>query len=125
MYIHLHSSLPLQNHLDLEAVLWLESYLKSYLHTIIVVSHDRSFLNEVCTDTIEFKKKKLTYFKGDYDTYVKTSHEMVKNQMRVYQVSSILFCFYACWKTHWCFFGNEYLILIFAPNRHTKINVPT
>ena len=101
MYINLCS---LQNHLDLEAVLWLESYLQSYRHTIIVVSHDRSFLNEVCTDTIEFKKKKLTYFKGDYDTYVKTSHEMVKNQMRVYQVSSILFCFYACWKTHWCFF---------------------
>ena len=87
MYINLCS---LQNHLDLEAVLWLESYLQSYRHTIIVVSHDRSFLNEVCTDTIEFKKKKLTYFKGDYDTYVKTSHEMVKNQMRVYQVSSIL-----------------------------------
>ena len=84
MYINLHSSLPLQNHLDLEAVLWLESYLQSYRHTIIVVSHDRSFLNEVCTDTIEFKKKKLTYFKGDYDTYVKTSHEMVKNQMRVH-----------------------------------------
>lgn len=75
------------NHLDLEAVLWLESYLQQYRHTLIVVSHDRSFLNEVCTDTIEFKKKKLTYYKGDYDTYVKTSEEMVKNQMRVYQVS--------------------------------------
>ena len=73
------------NHLDLEAVLWLESYLQSYRHTIIVVSHDRSFLNEVCTDTIEFKNKKLTYCKGDYDTYVKTSDEMIKNQMRAYQ----------------------------------------
>ena len=73
------------NHLDLEAVLWLESYLQSYRHTIIVVSHDRSFLNEVCTDTIEFKNRKLTYYKGDYDTYVKTSDEMIKNQMRVYQ----------------------------------------
>mmetsp|Transcript_16138 Transcript_16138/g.38699 ORF Transcript_16138/g.38699 Transcript_16138/m.38699 type:complete len:804 (-) Transcript_16138:121-2532(-) len=73
------------NHLDLEAVLWLESYLQSYRHTIIVVSHDRSFLNEVCTDTIEFAKRKLTYYKGDYDTYVKTSDEMVKNSMRVYQ----------------------------------------
>ena len=66
-------------------MLWLESYLQSYRHTIIVVSHDRSFLNEVCTDTIEFKNKKLTYYKGDYDTYVKTSEEMVKNQMRAYQ----------------------------------------
>ena len=73
------------NHLDLEAVLWLESYLNSYRHTVIVVSHDRSFLNEVCTDTIEFKNRKLTYYKGDYDTYVKTSEENVKNAMRVYQ----------------------------------------
>lgn len=73
------------NHLDLEAVLWLESYLQSYRHTMIVVSHDRSFLNEVCTDTIEFAKRKLTYYKGDYDTYVRTSEENVKNAMRVYQ----------------------------------------
>eukprot|EP00985_Skeletonema_marinoi_P004339 scaffold1898_cov125-Skeletonema_marinoi.AAC.2 len=73
------------NHLDLEAVLWLESYLRSYRHTVIVVSHDRSFLNEVCTDTIEFKDRKLNYYKGDYDTYVKTSEENVKNAMRVYQ----------------------------------------
>lgn len=114
-----HSSLDttcfLHSHLDLEAVLWLESYLQSYRHTLIVVSHDRSFLNEVCTDTvchcissgynytgdsyssqthpeycmfycqIEFRSRKLTYYKGDYDTYVKTSDEMVKNSMRVYQ----------------------------------------
>ncbi|KAL7492186.1 hypothetical protein ACHAWT_001368 [Skeletonema menzelii] len=73
------------NHLDLEAVLWLESYLRSYRHTVIVVSHDRSFLNEVCTDTIEFKDRKLNYYKGDYDTYVRTSEENVKNAMRVYQ----------------------------------------
>lgn len=66
-------------------MLWLESYLQTYRHTVIVVSHDRSFLNEVCTDTIEFKNRKLTYYKGDYDTYVKTSDEMVKNSMRVYQ----------------------------------------
>merc|ERR1719203_256257 len=52
---------------------------------MIVVSHDRSFLNEVTTDTIEFKNKKLDYYKGDYDTYVKTSLENVKNCMRVYQ----------------------------------------
>ena len=69
----------------MEAVLWLESYLQSYRHTLIVVSHDRSFLNEVCTDTIEFAKRKLTYYKGDYDTYVRTSEENVKNLMRVYQ----------------------------------------
>ena len=48
------------NHLDLEAVLWLEAHLQQYPHTILAVSHDRGFLNEVCTDTIEFKDKKLT-----------------------------------------------------------------
>jgi ATP-binding cassette subfamily F protein 3 len=48
------------NHLDLEAVIWLERYLVEYPHTVIVVSHDRGFLNEVTTDTIEFKSKKLT-----------------------------------------------------------------
>lgn len=48
------------NHLDLEAVLWLESYLVEYKHTLIVVSHDRGFLNEVTSDIIEFKKRKLT-----------------------------------------------------------------
>eukprot|EP00557_Chaetoceros_sp_GSL56_P002640 CAMPEP_0176497368 /NCGR_PEP_ID=MMETSP0200_2-20121128/11686_1 /TAXON_ID=947934 /ORGANISM="Chaetoceros sp., Strain GSL56" /LENGTH=784 /DNA_ID=CAMNT_0017895375 /DNA_START=71 /DNA_END=2422 /DNA_ORIENTATION=- len=73
------------NHLDLEAVLWLESYLCEYKHTVVVVSHDRSFLNEVCTDIIEFNNKTLTYYKGNYDVYVRTSDEAIKNQMRVYQ----------------------------------------
>ena len=48
------------NHLDLEAVVWLETYLRDYRHTIVIVSHDRGFLNEVCTDIVEFKNLKLT-----------------------------------------------------------------
>jgi ATP-binding cassette subfamily F protein 3 len=48
------------NHLDLEAVIWLERYLQEYPHSVILVSHDRGFLNEVTTDTIEFKNRKLT-----------------------------------------------------------------
>jgi len=73
------------NHLDLEAVVWLERYLCDYKHTLIVVSHDRGFLNQVCSDIIEFKQLQLTYYKGNYDTYVKTSREQLSNQMRVYQ----------------------------------------
>lgn len=73
------------NHLDLEAVLWLESYLNHYPHTVLVVSHDRQFLNEVCTDTIEFASQALKYYKGNYDTYVKTRDELLKNQIRVYE----------------------------------------
>jgi len=49
------------------------------------VSHDRGFLNEVCTDTIEFKDKKLTYYRGNYDNFVKLKEEKLKNQMRQYE----------------------------------------
>jgi len=72
------------NHLDLEAVLWLENYLVTYKHTLLVVSHDRGFLNEVCTDIMEFKKKKLTYYRGNFDNYVKLRDENTRNAMRVY-----------------------------------------
>ncbi|GMH74920.1 hypothetical protein TL16_g06595, partial [Triparma laevis f. inornata] len=72
------------NHLDLEAVLWLEQYLIGYRHTLVVVSHDRGFLNEICSDIIEFKNHRLIYYKGDYDTYVKTAEDAVTNQKRVY-----------------------------------------
>lgn len=71
--------------MDLEAVLWLEAHLRDYPHTVIIVSHDRGFLNEVCTDTIEFKDKKLTYYRGNYDNFVKLKEEKTKNQIREYE----------------------------------------
>ena len=55
------------NHLDLDAVLWLEDYISNSSNTVVVVSHDRSFLNNVTTDTIHFFEKELTYYKGNYD----------------------------------------------------------
>jgi ATP-binding cassette subfamily F protein 3 len=73
------------NHLDLEAVLWLESYLVSYSHTLIVVSHDRGFLNEVCTDVMEFKRKQLTYYRGNFDAYIKSRDEQTRNAIRLYE----------------------------------------
>jgi ATP-binding cassette subfamily F protein 3 len=73
------------NHLDLEAVIWLEEYLTTYKHTLIVVSHDRGFLNEVCSDIIEFKRKKLTYYRGNFDAYVKLRDEQTRNAMRVFE----------------------------------------
>lgn len=60
------------NHLDLEAVLWLESYLQSYKHTVLLVSHDRAFLDEVCTDIILMKNQKLVYYKGNYSNFEHT-----------------------------------------------------
>lgn len=64
--------------------MWLESYLVDYKHTLLVVSHDRGFLNEVCTDIMEFKRKKLTYYRGNFDTYVKLRDEKIRNAMRLY-----------------------------------------
>lgn len=77
------------NHLDLEAVLWLEKYLKSYPNTILLVSHDRAFLNEVCTDIVLFEKLKLFYHRGNYDSYEKNREEMRVVQQKQYEAQQI------------------------------------
>ena len=73
------------NHLDISSVVWLETYLVNYPGTLLVVSHDRGFLNEICTDIIEFKRRKLTYYRGNFDNYVKQRDENIRNAMRAYQ----------------------------------------
>jgi ATP-binding cassette subfamily F protein 3 len=60
------------NHLDLEATIWLESYLRSYPHTILLVSHDRELLNRVPTTTIHLEGGKLTAYAGGYDQFERT-----------------------------------------------------
>merc|ERR1719162_1929594 len=72
------------NHLDLEAVLWLQNHLQTYPHTILIVSHDRSFLNEVVTDIMAVENKQLKLYKGDYNIYEKTKKEMLANQIKEY-----------------------------------------
>jgi ATP-binding cassette subfamily F protein 1 len=54
------------NHLDLNAVIWLDSYLQTWKKTVLVVSHDQDFLNNICTDIIWLDQKKLHYFRGNY-----------------------------------------------------------
>lgn len=70
------------NHLDLDAVLWLQEYIASLDYTVIVVSHDRTFLNSVAEEIIYFTDNKLEYYKGDYDQFEKTRSEMLKNQKK-------------------------------------------
>lgn len=77
------------NHLDLEAVLWLERYLKSYPKTVLLVSHDRAFLNDVCTDIIHFEKKKLFYYRGDFDNFVGTRKEMRVVQQKQHEAQKV------------------------------------
>ena len=56
-----------QNHLDLRAVIWLEEYLLRWKKTLIVVSHDRSFLDTICTDIIHLHDEKLHMYRGKED----------------------------------------------------------
>jgi len=73
------------NHLDLEACVWLENYLASYPHCLVIISHSQDFLNGVCTNIIHLHKNQLTYYGGNYDTYVKTRAELEQNQSKHYE----------------------------------------
>jgi ATP-binding cassette, subfamily F, member 2 len=72
-------------HLDLEACVWLEEYMKKWDRTLILVSHSQDFLNGVCTNMIDMRDKKLLYYGGNYDSYMKTRSEQEVNQMKAYE----------------------------------------
>uniref|UniRef100_A0A182JL48 ATP-binding cassette sub-family F member 1 n=1 Tax=Anopheles atroparvus TaxID=41427 RepID=A0A182JL48_ANOAO len=70
------------NHLDLNAVIWLDNYLQGWKKTLLIVSHDQSFLDNVCNEIIHLDTKKLYYYKGNYTMfkkmYVQKRREMIK-----------------------------------------------
>lgn len=70
------------NHLDLEACVWLEDHLKNYDRILILISHSQDFLNGVCTNIIQLSNKKLSYYGGNYDQYIRTRAEQEENQMK-------------------------------------------
>lgn len=73
------------NHLDLGAVVWLEAYLSTYNHILVITSHSQDFMDSVCTHIMDLTmKKKLIYYGGNYTTYVKTKQENEINQMKAY-----------------------------------------
>ena len=55
------------NHLDLESLQWFQSYLRDYPGAILMISHDRSFLNELATHIVEIRQRKLARYRGNYD----------------------------------------------------------
>ncbi len=63
------------NYLDLEGTLWLESYLKSYPHTVLMVSHDRDLLNRAVTAILHLDRGKLTFYTGGYDAFENARRE--------------------------------------------------
>ncbi len=68
------------NDLDLDTVMWLENYLQGFEHTVLVVSHDRHFLDSVCTHTVDIDFKKCTLFAGNYSFWYESSQLALKQQ---------------------------------------------
>ena len=66
LYLCNHRNSEPTNHLDLNAVIWLDNYLSKWKNTLLIVSHDQDFLDNVCTDIIDLDNKKLQYYRGNY-----------------------------------------------------------
>lgn len=73
------------NHLDFETLMWLEDYLKGYKGAIIIVSHDRYFLNKVCTRICEIEQGRLTSYRGDYSSYLVQKKMNAERQLKEYE----------------------------------------
>ena len=73
------------NHLDLEATVWLEQWLQRYLGTILVISHDRAFLDSVIDHVISFENRKLNTYTGNFSDYERLRSEKMAAQQAMYE----------------------------------------
>ncbi len=73
------------NHLDLEAIIWLESWLKKYQGIVLLISHDRDFLNAVCNQIINIEHNVLTQYTGNYDSFEKIRAEKLAQQQSQFE----------------------------------------
>jgi len=73
------------NHLDLEALLWFQGYLKSYPGAIVVISHDREFLNELVGSIVEIRQSKLLRYRGGYDEYLEQREAYEMQQVAAFK----------------------------------------
>jgi ATP-binding cassette subfamily F protein 3 len=73
------------NHLDLESLLWFQDYLTRYPGGLVIISHDRAFLNALCTGILELRNETLYRWTGDYDDYLRQKDEHHEQQVAVYK----------------------------------------
>jgi ATP-binding cassette subfamily F protein 3 len=73
------------NHLDFKTISWLEDYLKTYSGALLIVSHDRFFLDRLCTSVCEIDDGKLTRYKGNYTAFVKLREEAIARKVKEYE----------------------------------------
>ena len=72
------------NHLDLDATIWLEGWLRSYPGTLILISHDRSFIDSVASHVVHLHQRQLTLYKGNYTAYERMRAERLAQQQAAY-----------------------------------------
>ncbi|KAK8724215.1 hypothetical protein OTU49_011284, partial [Cherax quadricarinatus] len=73
------------NMLDMKAIIWLENYLLGWATTLLVVSHDRHFLDIVPTDVLHLHSQNIDTYRGNYESFINTKNERQKNQQREYE----------------------------------------
>ncbi len=73
------------NHLDLDAVIWLESWLKSYSGTLLLISHDRDFLDAVTSHIAHIEQERISLYSGNYSAFERIRAERLANQQAVYE----------------------------------------
>ncbi|MEF9929933.1 MAG: ATP-binding cassette domain-containing protein, partial [Massilia sp.] len=73
------------NHLDLDAILWLEDWLKGYPGTLLLISHDRDFLDAVVDHVVHVEQRKLNLYKGGYSAFERTRAERLAQQQQAYE----------------------------------------
>jgi len=73
------------NHLDLNAVIWLDNYLQNWKKTLLIVSHDQSFLDDVCSDIIHLDDLKLQFYRGNYNQFKKMHQQRSREKMKDFE----------------------------------------
>ena len=73
------------NHLDFQALMWLEEHLKSYKGALLIVSHDRYFINKVCTRICEIQQGRIYSYKGDYNAYLVQKKMRDERQLKEFE----------------------------------------
>ncbi len=73
------------NHLDLEALLWFQDYLTRYPGGLVVISHDRAFLNALCTGMLELRSSRLHYYHGNYDNFLQEKEARKSQQASAFK----------------------------------------
>jgi ATP-binding cassette subfamily F protein 3 len=73
------------NHLDLPAIVWLEKYLQHYKGAVVIVSHDKYFLNRMVTKIVELYQRQLHFYTGNYDKYEIEKEQRVEMQQRAFE----------------------------------------